>query len=72
MKRDGGSPSFSAAAASLNIFLEMMFCVTNSMALAKAMIKPMKFALKSAEQAITTPNVSGTRERYVGIEYWIP
>jgi hypothetical protein len=32
----------------------------------------MKFALKSAEHAITTPSVRGMRERYVGMEYSMP
>jgi hypothetical protein len=41
------------------------------MALAKADIRPIRFALKSAEHASMTPRVSGMRERYVGSEYWI-
>lgn len=39
------------------------------MALANADIRPIRFALKSAEHANMTPIVSGIRERYVGIEY---
>lgn len=42
------------------------------MALAKAESRPMKLALKSAEQARITPTVRGIRERYVGREYCMP
>jgi hypothetical protein len=41
------------------------------MALANADMRPIRFALKSAEHASMTPRVRGIRERYVGNEYWI-
>lgn len=56
----------------MKICLETMFCVTNTIALAKAMTRPRKLALKSAEHAKITPSVRGINDRYVGTEYEIP
>jgi hypothetical protein len=58
-------------AASLKIFLLTIFCVTNNTAEPKALSSPKKFVVVSAAQAIQTPTVSGTRERYVGVLYRI-
>lgn len=64
-------PSVSARKASLNSFLEKMFCETKTRAAQKAQSMPKKLVENPDEQASITPAVSGTRDRYVARAYLI-
>jgi hypothetical protein len=46
-----------------------MFCETKTIAAIKAHMIPKKFVENPVEQASITPNVSGTRDRYVALAY---